>query len=341
MALEGSGLRPPGLRSLSTRIGPRLTWETADDWDAASDELGVLHEDPPGHPTGSAGEVVLGSDEDNNDLSRWTLGGTDAEVPSTFAPSTDHDRIGDYVISVQTTGTATTYDQVRYDYGSVRDISTVSYWCYLPNPANGNWIHRANFYNGNDEIMMANSFDGAETGDVACLDGTSGWNLVYSNYPANTWMEWRYDFDWANDQLVIYKDGEQVYSGGLQTGGDGLRWFEMTWDHDEGGISAYHDHFNAIFADSGHLETATKSFSVQREPDLADLSYSLGGESMDVAVIGSPGTASEETVTQTLDGAQDYALTWTNSHADFRVRPELGSADAAVSPYISSISLVG
>lgn len=68
------------------------------------------------------------------------------------------------------------------------------------------------------------------------------------------------------------------------------------------------------------LTTATKSFNANQQPDLANLSYVLDGEAITVEVIGSPGTASEEIVSQSLDGSSSYSLTWSQGHQDFRVR---------------------
>lgn len=96
--------------------------------------------------------------------------------------------------------------------------------------------------------------------------------------------------------------------------------------------------YDAILGES-ILETATKSFASLNQPNLQNLSYSLNSQSVTLDVIGSPGTASEEIVTQTLDGSASYSLTWSDSHTDFRIRMRLSSTDAEVSPTVSRMEL--
>lgn len=117
---------------------------------------------------------------------------------------------------------------------------------------------------------------------------------------------------------------------------DGRIFYPRLWDGvlSDAEAQAYHD-----AGTGGSLETATKSFGSSVKPDLSDLVYSLNSQSITVDVIGSPGTASEEVVSQSLGGASSYSLTWSNAHADFRVRPNLSTTDETVSPTISAIGL--
>jgi hypothetical protein len=90
----------------------------------------------------------------------------------------------------------------------------------------------------------------------------------------------------------------------------------------------------------GQILLATKSFSAALEPDIENATYDLKGESITVDVIGSPGTASEETVTQTLDGSTSYSLNWADSHTDFRIKVYLNSSDSTVSPTFDDLDLI-
>jgi hypothetical protein len=98
------------------------------------------------------------------------------------------------------------------------------------------------------------------------------------------------------------------------------------------------DLFNA--GTQGSLTTATKSFTQNQQPDLQNLSYSLNGESITLDVIGSPGTGSEETVSQTLDGSTSYTLTWAAGHTDFRVQVNIDTTSEETTPSFSGVELV-
>lgn len=95
------------------------------------------------------------------------------------------------------------------------------------------------------------------------------------------------------------------------------------------------------YESSGTLTTIEKSFSTPQTPDLTGLSYTLNGESISVDVVGSPGTASEEIVTQSLGGASSYDLAWNASHSDFEVVFNLSTADDQTTPTVDDLTLVG
>lgn len=93
------------------------------------------------------------------------------------------------------------------------------------------------------------------------------------------------------------------------------------------------------FYSTGSLTTATKSFSRQVTPDFVQLAYTLNGESITLTAIGSPGTASEEQVSQSLDGSSSYSLSWNDSHTDFRIKIELSTNDTSTTPEMDSVTL--
>jgi hypothetical protein len=118
---------------------------------------------------------------------------------------------------------------------------------------------------------------------------------------------------------IASRKGSSFYSGGV------AMTFIFYDKLSASEVSALHD------LTSGNLQTGSKSFSSASTPDLQNLDYSLNGESIDLNVIGSPGTADEEVVTQTLDGSTSYALTWSSSHTDFALRPNLSASSVTSS----------
>jgi len=172
------------------------------------------------------------------------------------------------------------------------------------------------------------------------------------------WNHWTVSFDRGNNEVRGYKNGSLV---GTVTAGP----IGNNPNHDDH-IGNNHTDFSFLngtvdevrmynraltdaevselyneVAAQGDLTTATKSFASPVKPDLSDLVYSLNGSggSITIDAIGSPGTASEEVVSQTLGGASSYSLTWSSSHTDFRVRPQLDHSDITKTPTISSIGL--
>lgn len=73
-------------------------------------------------------------------------------------------------------------------------------------------------------------------------------------------------------------------------------------------------------ATTGTILTATKTHGSSITPDLR-VDVTLNSQAATAYVIGSPGTSSEEVKSATLsNGSNDYTLSWSNSHTDFRVQ---------------------
>jgi hypothetical protein len=159
----------------------------------------------------------------------------------------------------------------------------------------------------------------------------------------------------SNNDVRHYKNGsadannpinvsEQTNDGDMYCafGRSGSQWFDgyidwaLAFDA-QLSDQTIQDLYNAVF--DGYLTTATKTFSTSVQPDLQNLDYDLNGQDITLDVIGSPGTANEEIVSQTLDGSTAYALTWSDSHADFRVKIDLGSTDKTTSPVARRVEL--
>lgn len=91
-----------------------------------------------------------------------------------------------------------------------------------------------------------------------------------------------------------------------------------------------------------YLLTENKTISTSTSnPSIQNLSYdqSSNDESIVAEVTGTDGTT--ETVTQSLDGASLYSLSFANSHSDFEIRFVLSTTDVTQTPTISGASIGG
>ena len=163
------------------------------------------------------------------------------------------------------------------------------------------------------------------------------------NPNADTWYREEYDFhaDTDSNTLTVFDTNNtqvgSVTSGNYQ-GGTGIA--EWKWATNDNG-SYWIDELYFRTRLTSSLTTATKSFGGGVQPDLENLQYSLNGESITITVIGSPGTASEEQVTQSLGGASSYTLSWANDHTDFRVKIQMDTGDVNTTPTLQNVDLTG
>jgi hypothetical protein len=153
-----------------------------------------------------------------------------------------------------------------------------------------------------------------------------------------TWFAWaiRYNVD----TIKGYINGEEVLSGTINNQDDSNQrplYFGIRHG-DSGGIKSpykgklsnirFYDHLlskseieylhNVI--QSGEFLTETYTHGSNIQPDLR-AAVTLNGMNATAYVIGSPGTSSEEVVAQTLsDGTNDYSLSWSSGHTDFRIQ---------------------
>lgn len=121
--------------------------------------------------------------------------------------------------------------------------------------------------------------------------------------------------------------GEVRYGTGNSGVGDAGGWDDGYIDDASGPLT------------TSTLTTGTKSFSSEAKPDLTGLDYALNSQSIALDVIGSPGTASEETKSVTLTGDSSYSLDWSSAHTDFRIAVTLTSSDGETTPTVNTLSL--
>jgi len=315
------------------------TWDTATDWDNAVEEEAVTH------PSGVISQTV-NHDSFEEGLSNgdslptpWQTDGS-AVIDSSYA--------SDGSLSVDTNNNSAT--KALYSQLPGEPIDKIV------------WRYRETSSQSGADITIYN-----ENGNRICRVGTGnpqrGWwhgngDEGYGN-PSPEYEEW-YElfatFDWANDEVSF---GWRDRSGNGNTDiDDGPYPMENSsssvseiaigggnYDHSDGystgqAESCWHDMVTGAFRDS-YLTTATKTFSRSVQPDLQNLDYTLNGQNITLDVIGSPGTASEETVTQALDGSTSYTLSWSDTHTDFRVQVLMNAPDRNTSPSVSRVELFG
>lgn len=354
-----------------------VAWKAASDWDnAAAQDPNVVHEaygDLPGDdviqlgypstdPNGSDLVIHVPSDEDSGsvlsneagspdfDISGATLGSTGAF--GTDAPN--YDGTDDYTVARDLTlegaGQFTFFAICKFDTidgsGNHRIISR--------HANTEDYVAQMRIKNGN---LQVEARENANSNIVNATGATS--------ISTDTWYRFAATIDAANDTVKVFVNGSEDGSGTGTLSGSDSAW---TDDGDEGwavahltrdssisksefvdGVVEYPHVFHRTLSDteisnmsslSGTLTTATKSFSSDAKPDLQNLSYSLNGGSITLDIIGSPGTASEEVVSQQLDGATEYSLSWSNLHTDFRMKPKLSSTDAETTPVFNGGELV-
>lgn len=348
-----------------------IIWETATDWNNAVSEAGVVHDgfgDYPGTGTVQLGYPASGFTSNIalyypfyentgttvNDVSGNANDGTVQDVVA----NDHHGATGLHnTDTYEFTGSGEfTSDGDYVDYPSIdiRNGYTVAFWMYPTDVSSSVEFRAYTHTNGGHANIPIRGADGQI--DYQWNDGSNWYtingpfastNTLYScvaNYDGSTGEFWVNGSSQGTATASMTDHNEQnVVSGRYNQGVSELLFSGRIFDYQiytsactASEAQAYHD-----AGTSGTFTTATKSFSTSRTPDLTDLVYSLNGHSISVDVIGSPGTASEEIVTQSLGGASSYSLTWSNSHNDFRVSPTISTSSEFTSPTISAIGLTG
>jgi hypothetical protein len=346
-----------------------ITWETATDWDNAVSDAGVVHE---GYLGRQANRIELGYPSVDRGgtslLAFWPL--TETSGTTFVEQANAHDLSVSGVALNNTTGPfgqpAATWDGAD-DYARISstgswlptDGITFSWWQQVDgNDTNHRSVVFWKSGSGN-RINVHAPWDSYDTlfWDWGDLNGggrlTTGWDTAWTN----SWIHVAVTSSTSNGQQIFVNgtpaqntdsDGDALDNtvtadfdvGKYGQRSDGsfpgeiaqLRFYDRVLSSSE--VQALYD-----TGSGGNLTTASKSFSTAVKPDLQDLVYSLNGQSITLDVIGSPATASEETVSQSLGGSASYSLTWSNSHTDFRVKPKLSTTDTTTAPTVNAITL--
>jgi len=358
-----------------TTLDETITWGNASDWDNPADETTVAHHGFGDHP--SAGTVTLGYQEydptgagtlkvylpmdDSSGVPADATGNLPTQKGN-IEGSLNYDQTGLHdTTSINFPGN----DNFQWDEdASYRDLDELTVHT---------WIHPDSFTNTAGTICV--NIPGGSGSDrmyYSEYEGTSGdyeWNvqvngnrykMTIGSTPINTnqWNAITTRYRQSDGFMDIWVNGSQVATdthpegGGPVTKLSGVNMYlgenGENGSHVDGRMEAWRiidgfqpDTHVQEFHDgnNGHLETSTKSFSGDTQPDLENLSYNLNGEAITLKVIGSPGTASEEVQTVNLDGGTSYSLSWASTHQDFRLRIELNSSVITTTPSFSSADL--
>lgn len=170
----------------------------------------------------------------------------------------------------------------------------------------------------------------------------SSFNSVKSpGIPRNEWAHYTAVYE-DSEEHAIYRDGVKDGSrtAGSKTGGQDLDIGDNPGQDREfkGEIADVRIYDHALtpsevqyLYDVGRTQSYSsepRTFSSAVKPKFKLQQFTLDGESCDVYIVGSPGTASEETqVVSLYEYETDYDVSWSNSHTEFQVRFKMGPYD--------------
>ena len=353
-----------GSASATSTSQRTLTWDTASDWNAASDESGTVHDSFGALPGGDV--IQLGyPNRDIGDSSLeayWPL--DDSAGPITDVTGNGHDLTRDGG-TLQKTGVLNT-DSIGFssdvlDGGDDPDLEgtpfTMVAWC-KPDASmqsnQGGWGKWNRAVSGNEGQYLVRSEDANGQWHADFHDGSTIHSIEGGSVDAAVWQ--MITLTWDGSTVRLYKNDTETDSASTGSSMNNESSAFRLGEYDSGGyyegdlgpVQFYTRALDAseittLYQDpqNGSLTTATKSYSDPTQPDLENLAYDLQGESIEVDVVGSPGTVSEETHTVTLDGATAYAVSWTDSHTDFRIEVQPSTSTITVSPTFTAAALVG
>ena len=376
MGLNDGGLRSGGLRELTSK--ETVTWKTASDWDNFTNQQVVGHENTSNTQWNDNSILQIGYPTEQipfstNCIAYFPMQETSGSTFYDFSTNTNHATINDSPTLDDTdlfgkgrpsyNGSSNEADAPQLSEYIQDGLSIVS-WFKSTDPGandsrdNGHIVSHGIFddgwglrYNDPDfEWILGNGAraNAADSNPNYATDDT--WHCMICTWDGSTaqmWVDGSNRASDSNSSVSLQDPNTTLNIGKRERSGGGVRG---SWYGELGPILIYDtafsdsekDQFYSPVASFATHETATKTFSSASAPDLQNLSYTLPSNgSITLDVIGSPGTASEETVTQALDGGSSYTLSWSNSHTDFRFKPQLSTTDETVSPTFSRGELVG
>lgn len=338
-----------------------LTWETATDWNNAADEYGVAHENTANTDYNDASVIQKGYSTENpissaNLVAYWPLhdlsgdstiddlSGNGNDGTNNSAQNLSSGLLGTSAADFGASSDSWYITQPVNIFDGSQDFTTVL-WAEGSTDSNYNYFA---YYDGSDDLYQFGN-NQMRLGHVGGNEHDLGWT-------EDTGLRlWVHTFDSSTPESVVYKDLSQMASAsngidtpninppdiGRRGGSTNASDADMygVWIFDTVlSSSAQQELYDTVRGES-YLETATKSVSTSTKPDLSNLSYSLNSQTIQVDVIGSPGTASEEVNTVTLDGATSYSISWSSGHTDFRIKPRLSTSDDNTTPTFSAATL--
>lgn len=351
-----------------------LTWETAADWDNAVSESGVVHEavantdhsdDTIVKQGWSAAAPYLDADlllyapmNEDSGSTAYDFSSTGNNGSHNGATLNTAGLLGTTCPDYDGTDDVTNFpDVAAYDTGNTY---TVSFWINLDFlPSNLSSVRNITSRdNGGGGVGWFVSFFDSDGGSLRF--GTNNGNIQSAKSSWNT-GQWYHivAVQDGSSTAYIYVDAAQEASGDNGFSGQATGEHIAVGDRSTGSNNNFFDGKIAEYryygrgltqseisnlretgTTAGTLTTATKSFNVATNPDLtADVTMN-GVTDIQVDVIGSPGTGSEEvqTVQVTGDGTYDPAFASDHQEMQLKVYPD-NEGDVTRTPTINSLSL--
>jgi hypothetical protein len=339
-----------------------VEWNTASDWDnAVSEDIDIVH-DTVGDRS-DASQLELGySSTENGLVSYWSLDGSGG----TTTDNTGSNSLNDNNVSSDSNGIYSSSSKEyissnnSFSRGSLSstftsDKVTLTAWVY-PTKSGSNFQSFAKVAtggNGKNAVVFIQERNG--NWDAVFRDNNNN-NIVAStnvSINANRWYHLALVYD--QSEIKIYVDGTLEGSTSSTAQINDFSDFAIGANVDRSSnqnIDAYIDEvrlYNTALSSSditdlsnqkGSLTTSTKSFSTSKKPNIENLDYALNSQSIDLEIIGSPNTASEEIKTVSLGGSTSRTLSWTNSHTDFRIKASLSTTNVRKTPILRKVDLV-
>lgn len=348
--------------TLTDNTQGNLTWETTADWDGAVESYAVVHDQFGDYPASDI--IQLGIPVDTDMDAYWTL-------HDSTGPVTEEVNGNDGTVNGATLDASGVVNTTSADFSN-DDITLFASSDYMKD-APITVFFLVNFDTFQEQMLFQGKKDDYRNSGPRCWNGGGGSEFLFrfyvnnnatavktssSGYVTGEWYVFCFTMD-GNGDMEAWIDKTSL---GTDSGSTTLGWSDAADPAIIGSRGAAADYLNGRMSNlavlntawtqalqdelvdslsSGYLTTGTKTFAAPTQPDLANLSYTLNGESITLDVIGSPGTGSEETVSQSLDGSSSYTLSWTNSHTDFRVKINISTATITTSPTFDAVTLTG
>jgi len=338
-----------------------VTWETATDWNSAVSESGMVHEatantdytdatvlrkgfsteNPP--LSGNLQGYWLYQEDSSNTLYDFSQNGNDGSGRNSPTAGANgllgtgcwsFNENNDQWISMPDNGGLVTGDWAFVTFINTTKSGTQTLETRDSESALSRYKQIDSFetrwYDGSNYNSSGDPFNSGQWASVGLAYDNSANDVLHIKNGSYVNTD-----SYSGDDDYVLDERHRERSGFRNADGRYGPWILVNTVPSSSDLQKIHD---TVFGDSS-LTTATKSLSTEGAPDLSALDYTLNGQTITIDVIGSPGTASEETQTATLDGASDYRLSWSNTHVDFRVQVTMSTSDPEVTPTLNSLTL--
>lgn len=340
-----------------------LNWNNSSDWDNAVSESGVAHEDVSNTDHNNAGVIQKGYSISENSnqaetVSYFPLHENSGSTAFDFARTSDGSVSGPNQGVTGLVGTSaysfdSTDDTVNFgsSLGGYSEM-TWTLWVkwdgtspekYSPRPLSNQQGYTVQINKGSDTQFNFRDSSGNSFTVRGPVIQSNSWVFLSATYNS-TEMRAYINGDLVGIKSVTGNDINQN-SNSLLLGDD------STGENQYSGLIAHGQIYSQSLTSAeiqnryeaikkpGTLTTQTKSSDEAYKANLANLSYTLNGGSINVTVIGSPSTSDEERQTVTLNGTSSYNLSWTQAHSTYQIKLKLSHTDITKTPTISKIQL--